>query len=64
MRTYTARIQWLEHGKRGYLRRSASVRNIRAPDILAARTQAMTKYLHHMCASVSCIWYDWPQGAP
>ena len=60
--TYTATVSWMVRGKRDYLRRVQTVRNIAADSITEASHIALSQVKNQICPSVSSIWYDWPQS--
>lgn len=53
--TYDVRIQWLERDKI----KCKWERNISAADILEACKIALERHEGEVCASVSCVWYNW-----
>lgn len=61
MRTYTATVQWLRWTKRDYRLCRATVRGVKADNITAASAAALQPYEHFTNATISSIWYDWPQ---
>jgi len=60
-KTYTVYVQWMVIGKRAYLRRTKSYRNIKANGIVEASNIALEYHKDCICPSVSMVWPNWPQ---
>jgi hypothetical protein len=48
----------MTHTSRGYARKSAWVRNLKAKDIMDARDIALSKHSGKMCVDISMIWLN------